>query len=151
MASFHPPMTIDELYDNYQYKVIKKALMREYPWIKDVWVKQDELDKYNLIFLNIEIDPYMLGEERGWTMTPWIKAAYENGKNYNGMYLSLFYDKVDQDESRGLQNDLSVLANSVGTSPAFPKDLLIPQVTGLQRTFSIGDIHVNRNGAPWFS
>ena len=35
--------------------------------------KQDELDKYNLIFLNIEIDPVMLGEERGWNLTPWVR------------------------------------------------------------------------------
>ena len=146
MAQAYPSVTLDELYDNYQYKVIKKALMREYPWIKDVWVKEDELDKYNLIFLNIEIDPLMLGEERGWTVTPWVEKAYESGKNYNGMYISLFYDNVDRDNTRGLQNELGDLANSVGKSPAFPKDLLLPG----NRTFSIGDIHVNRHGSSWF-
>ena len=147
MASSFPHMTLDQLYDNYQYKVIKKALMREYPWIKDVWVNEDDLNKYNLIFLNIEIDPVMLGEERGWTMAPWIKTAYKNGKNYNSMYISLFYDNDNVDNTRVLQNELSVLANSVGKSPAFPKDLLLPG----NRTFTIGDIQVNRNGAPWFS
>ena len=147
MASFHPPMTIDQLYDNYQYKVIKKALMREYPWIKDVWVKQEELDRYNLIFLNIEIDPVMLGEERGWNLTPWVRTAYESGRNYNGMYVSMFFDKVDYENTRELQNELSVLANSVGKSPAFPKDLLLPG----DRNFTIGDIHVNRHGPHWFS
>jgi hypothetical protein len=35
MASSYPQLTLDELYDNYQYKVVKKALMREYPWIKE--------------------------------------------------------------------------------------------------------------------
>lgn len=147
MASFHPPITVDELYDNYQFKVIKKALMREYPWITDIWVKQDELDKYNLIFLNIEIDPVMLGEERGWNLTPWVRKAYEDGRNYNGMYLSMFFDKVDYENTRDLQNELSVLANSVGKSPAFPKDLLLPG----DRTFTIGDLHVNRHGRHWFS
>lgn len=146
MASSHPPLTIDELYDNYQYKVIKKALMREYPWIKDVWVKQEELDKYNLIFLNIEIDPIMLGEERGWNLTPWVEEAFKTGKNYNGMYVSMFFQKVDYENTRDLQNELSVLANSVGKSPAFPKDLLLPG----ERNFTIGDIHVNRNGPHWF-
>ena len=147
MASSFPHMTLDQLYDNYQYKVIKTALMREDPWIKDVWVNEDDLNKYNLIFLNIEIDPVMLGEERGWTMAPWIEKAHKNGKNYNSMYFSLFYDNVDRDNTRDLQNELSVLANSVGKSPAFPKDLLLPG----NRTFTIGDIQVNRNGAPWFS
>lgn len=147
MASSYPHLTLDELYDNYQFKVIKKALMREYPWIKDLWVKEDELNKYGLIFLNIEIDPVMLGEERGWDLTPWVLSAYKNGKNYNGMYISLFFDNVDRENTRDLQNELSVLANSVGKSPAFPKDLLLPG----ERNFTIGDIHVNRNGPPWFS
>lgn len=146
MASSYPHLTLDELYDNYQYKVVKKALMREYPWIKDVWVKEDELNKYGLIFLNIEIDPVMLGEEREWTMTPWVEKAHGSGKNYNGMYLSMFYDGVDRDNARDLQNELGELANSVGKSPAFPKDLLLQG----GRTFTIGDIHVNRHGPSWF-
>jgi len=135
MASSYPQLTLDELYDNYQYKVVKKALMREYPWIKDVWVKEDEINKYSLIFLNIEIDPVMLGEERGWTLTPWVLNAYKNGKNYNGMYISLFFENVDREDTR-----------AVGKSPAFPKDLLLQG----GRTFTIGDIHVNRNGPSWF-
>lgn len=146
MASSYPHMTLDQLYDNYQYKVVKKALMREYPWIKDIWVKEDELNKYGLIFLNLDIDPVKLGEERGWTMTPWVLSAYNKGKNYHGMYLSLFYDKVDYDNTRELQNELGELANSVGKSPAFPKDLLLPG----QRTFTIGDFHVNHGGESWF-
>ena len=142
----YPHMTLDELYDNYHFKVVKRAIMREYPWIKDVWVKEDELNKYGLIFLNLDIDPIMLGEEQGWTMTPWVLKAYENGKNYNGMYLSLFYDKLNYDEVKDLQDDLNSLANSVGISPAFPKDLLLPG----QRTFTIGDFHVNHGGESWF-
>jgi hypothetical protein len=33
------PMTYEELIDNYEYKIAKKMLLREYPWIKDVAYK----------------------------------------------------------------------------------------------------------------
>jgi hypothetical protein len=145
MASF-PHMTLDQLYDNYQYKVVKKALMREYPWIKDVFVDAEELNKYGLIFLNIDIDPIKLGEQQGWTMTPWVLKAYQDGKNYHGMYLSLFYDKINYDDVKELQDELNYLANSVGKSPAFPKDLLLPG----DRTFNIGEVHVNHGSESWF-
>ena len=142
----YPHMTLDELYDNYHFKVVKRAIMREFPWIKDVWVKEDELNKYGVIFLNIEIDPIKLGEEKGWTVTPWVKTAADKGRNYSGMYLSLFFDKVDYDETRELQQDINDLANSVGDSPALPSDLKIKG----DRRFSLGDIHVNHGAPSWF-
>jgi hypothetical protein len=146
MASTYPHLTLDQLYDNYQFKVVKKALMREYPWIKNVTVDEEELNKYGLIFLNLDIDPAMVGEQQGWTMTPWVKNAYRDGMNYHGMYLSLFYDQLNYDDVKEVQDDINLLANSVGQSPAFPKDLLLQG----GRTFGIGEVHVNQGGPAWF-
>ncbi len=57
-------ITYEELMDNYEFKVSKKMLMREYPWIKDVTYKNPEdINKYNLIFIDIVVDPYELAEE----------------------------------------------------------------------------------------
>lgn len=143
-APYH--MTLEELYDNYQFKVVKKALMREYPWIKDVFVKESDLNNYGVIFYNLDIDPIMLGEQMGWEITPWVKTAAERGKEYHAMYLSLFFDKVSFEETKEIHNELNDLANSVGKSPAFPKDLLLKG----DRPFSIGDIHMNYGSEPWF-
>ena len=41
------PMTYQEVIDNYEFKVAKKMLMREYPWIKDVFMNPEEINKYN--------------------------------------------------------------------------------------------------------
>ena len=49
------PMTYDELLNNYEFKIAKKMLMREYPWIKDVKIKEDEINKWNLILSLIHI------------------------------------------------------------------------------------------------
>lgn len=146
MANISYPYTAEELYDNYEFKVVKKALMREYPWIKDVTVNEENLSKYNLIFLDFDIDPIMFGEEMGWTITPWIERAYDEGKEYKGLYLSLFFDKVTYDDTKELTDDITDLMRSVGKSPAFPPDLRIKG----DRRFSIGDFFLNKGKEPWF-
>ena len=47
------PLTYEELLDNYEFKVGRRILIREYPWIKDVILKDPEdVNKYNLIFVD---------------------------------------------------------------------------------------------------
>ena len=146
MAHITYPYTQQELYDNYEFKVVKKALMREYPWIKNVSVDPDNLSKYNLIFLDLDIDPVKLGEEQGWNLTPWVQNAYEDGKEYKGMYLSLFFDKVNYEDTKELNDGLIELIRGVHYSPALPSDLKIKG----DRAFSIGDFYLNKGSEPWF-
>lgn len=138
--------TLDELYNNYEFKVVKKALMREFPWIKNATVNPEDLERYNIIFLNLDFNPIELGEERGWELNPWVQKAYEDGKKYNGMYLSLFYNKITFEDSEELKEQLESLMNSVHNSPALPMDLKIEG----QRTFKVGDFYFNEGGEPWF-
>ena len=62
------PMTPEQLENNYEFKVVRRALMREYPWIKDVTFKPSELEKYNLIFLDLIVDPIKMGEAYGYNI-----------------------------------------------------------------------------------
>ena len=146
MANISYPYTLEELYDNYEFKVVKKALMREYPWINDITVNPENLEKYNLIFLDFDIDPVKLGEEMDWSLSPWVKRAYDDGKEYKGMYLSLFFDGVKYEDTKDLNDDMTELMRSVGQSPAFPPDLRIKG----GRTFSIGDFFMNKGSESWF-
>ena len=57
--------TVEELYDNYEFKVVRRAIMKEFPWIKNVTVTRDNLDKYNTIFLDFEVDLHRLLESYG--------------------------------------------------------------------------------------
>lgn len=138
--------TLDELYNNYEFKVVKKVLMREYPWIKDVSVNPKDLDYYNIIFMNLDFDPIKLGEDKDWELSPWVKKAYDEGKYYHEMYLSLFYNKISFEDSDELKQELESLMNSVHNSPALPKDLKIEG----ERKFTVGDFYFNKGGEPWF-
>ena len=44
--------TPEEIYNVYTFKLIKRILKKKFPWIKDVFVNQEDLDKYTRIFLN---------------------------------------------------------------------------------------------------
>jgi hypothetical protein len=59
----HPSIQVTqkEVEDSYEFKLMKKILKREFPWIVDVLVPDDEeVNKYGLIFLPIVIDPFLL-------------------------------------------------------------------------------------------
>lgn len=146
MANITHHYTPEEINDNYEFKVVKKALMREYPWIKNVTVDENNLSKYSLIFLDFDIDPIKLGEEMDWELTPWVRRAYEEGKEYKGLYLSLFFNGVGYDETKDLTDDMTELMRSVGQSPAFPPDLRIKG----DRKFSLGEFFLNKGSESWF-
>jgi hypothetical protein len=146
MADIRYPYTEEELYNNYEFKVVKRALMKQYPWIKDVTVDPEQLTKYNLIFLNFDIDPAMLAEEMGWELNSWVKEAYEVGEMYHGLYLSLFFRGLGFDDTKFIINDMEKTFRDINRSPALPEDLKIKG----ERRFTVGDFIMNRGGKPWF-
>ena len=123
--AYHP-MTYEELLDNYEYKIAKKMLTREYPWIKDVTIREDEINKWNLIFLDITIDPYELGRQEGWTVARYLERSIRDNGEYWSPYLSTFYSDVSWEDARPLQDSINKSLESIHTSPALPTDLRLP-------------------------
>ena len=74
-------MTREQLENNYEYKVTKKALMREFPFVKDVYVKDDnDVDKWRaLTYLDLIIDPFAFAHQYGLgnlnAIEPYTKSA----------------------------------------------------------------------------
>ena len=128
------PMTYEELIDNYEYKIAKKLLLREYLWIKDVVIREDEINKYNLIFLDITIDPYELGRQEDWTVTRYLERSINEQGEYWSPYLSMFYKDVSWEDAKPLQDGINKSLESIHTSPALPTDLRLPGT----RKFQVG-------------
>ena len=146
MAKIESHMTPEELQNNYEYKVVRRALMREYPWIKDVTFDPEELDQYNLIFLNLIVDPAKMGEPYGWEMNSWVKRAYEEGQRYSGNYPTLLFKDVTYEVGRDEINDpINRMFEEIHSSPALPEDMRLPR----GRTFQVGSFVVNPDGEPW--
>ena len=130
------PMTYEQIIDNYEYKVVKRLLKKEYPWIKDVVVKDDndEINKYNLIFLDVTIDPYELGRQEDWTVTRFLERSIRDNDEYWSPYLSMFYKDVSWEDAKPLQDGINKSLESIHTSPALPTDLRLPGT----RKFQVG-------------
>ena len=128
------PMTYEQLIDNYEYKIAKKMLLREYPWIKDVVIREDEINKYNLIFLDITIDPYELGRQEDWTVSKYLDRSIRDNDEYWSPYLSMFYKDVSWEDAKPLQDGINKSLESIHTSPALPTDLRLPGT----RKFQVG-------------
>ena len=127
-------MTYEQLIDNYEYKIAKKMLLREHSWIKDVNIKVDEINKWNLIFLEITIDPYELGRQEGWTVARYVGINIKDNGEYWSPYLSTFYKDTTWEEARPLQDSVNKSLESIHTSPALPTDLRLPGT----RKFQVG-------------
>ena len=114
-------MTIEQIKESYMFRIIKKALMREYPWIKDVEVDEKDFNDYKtIIFLRAYIDPYELGEEMDWEVARWVTPGYDGGTT-----LSMFFKRNDPDYY-GLTDEVNEFIDEVRISPAIPDELKLP-------------------------
>jgi hypothetical protein len=136
-------VTQNEVENNYEFKLMKKVLRQEHPWVIDVLVPDDEeINKYNLIFLQLIIDPFMLQQEVGLPLERWIKR-YLVDERYKQMsrpyaYISAYISTMfngDREITREIQDEVEKVMRSVGKSAAIPEDLKLRK----GRAFSPGE------------
>jgi hypothetical protein len=119
-------MTTQEIENNYTYKVIRKVLMREYPWIKDVRLDTSRMGNFKyVIFLDLFIDPYELGKEHDWTVARWIETSIRNNEPYDSTMLSLFF-VGSTDDMREQKEHVNKTISDVQESPAIPPEMRLP-------------------------
>jgi len=126
MASDHP-LTYEELIDNYEFKVARRILIREYPWIKDVFIRNpDDVNKYNLIFIDIMFNPFELGEEKGWRIPGYIIRTVGYSNDFWSPYLSTYYTGEGRDDVRDLVTSIEKMLEDLHKSAAIPQEMRLP-------------------------
>jgi hypothetical protein len=136
-------MTEQELYDNYTFKVVKRALMREFPFIKNVYVKDPAtIDEYkSFIFLDADINPYEMSHMYGLKVDRITDKYLRRGEPYWGPYLSLFVSG-GVEETWPIKKAISDLMYSIQKSTA------IPQEFKLDRELDIRAYHASPDTLP---
>ena len=133
-------MTQEEVENNYTYKIVRKVLMREYPWIKDVRFDVPGLEKFDsVIFLELYINPYELANQYGWKVGRWIDSSVRLKEPYSSMSFSIFF-VGSTEEMRELKVEIEDTIRAVQESSAIPPELRLPD-----RRFTIGDIITTDN------
>ena len=124
MAARHP-ISLEELNNNYEYKVMRKAVMREFPWVKDVTIfNPDNMNNYNILFVDLVINPIILQQEMEWPIMWYVPYTVERDGEMTGPFLGSFF-KTSYREAQDLVNDIETLMKSVHNSPALPSELKI--------------------------
>jgi hypothetical protein len=130
--------TPEDIYNVYAFKLIKRALKKRFPWIKDVFVRQEDLDLYTTIFLNFEFDPTEFSESYGFETKPWIQELIDEGKYLDYSFPNLIND-MDYEQYKTVREDVRRIIKDVSENPALPDEFKIKG-----RGIDLGTWHINR-------
>jgi hypothetical protein len=120
-----------ELLDNYEFKAIKKLLKISHPWIIDFIVNKDEINKYNIIFVGLVVNPKLLKEKFDWDYGWYIKSLANRGpqaiedylRGREFLSLSSFMEDDGYIDASDVKIELSKIFNSIKKNPAIPNNL----------------------------
>jgi hypothetical protein len=125
-------MTHEEILNNYEFKIAKRMLKQDYPWVKDVFIKRpEENNKYNIIFIDIMMDPYLLGREKDWNVSPYVNHMIKKGGEYWSPYISSFFTNASYEDAKPIMQELDKKLEALHKSPALPTDLRLPEARKL--------------------
>ena len=134
------PLTLDELKNNYEVKLAMRVAKKEFPFIKEfILPDQERLNEYNLIFLDLIINTKLMMKILGWELSESSEKWFDYHKdNPSVLYQSLFIGvpfKQSFQETSAIEEKINSVLRSIRTSPAFPRDMTLPH----SRTLSTGN------------
>ena len=122
-------MTTEDIQDNYEFKVARRILKKEFPYIKDMRLTHD-WDKYkSLFFVAIDINLYELMQSLGMPIdkasTKYISWSSDTGYPY----LTLFFNPIMSKEYGipDLDRQIQKTIDKVQQSPSMPQDMKLPR------------------------
>ena len=127
-------ITVDQLYNNYEYKITKKVILNEFPWIKDMTFDGGNVNEYNLIFVTLHMNPFELSDLTGWGVYKWALKDIEEGHTFATSYLSSMMN-ITYEQAKPTTEKIDETFKSVHKSQAIPPELRLPY----DRRLSIGD------------
>jgi len=133
MAHFRE-LTKQELDNNYEYKAVKKVLLREFPFIKSIDVNEDKLNEYSIISLDLTIDPQMITDEYGWELTSWAKASLNRNEPYEALLLSIMFDATREMVKRSIETPMENTIKQIHETTVIPQELKLRN-----RSFMVGE------------
>lgn len=137
-------MTKEELENNYTYKVVSRVLKKQFPFITDISVSDEDLSKYKRsIFLNISVNPFVLGQMFGVRVANYVIRELERGETYQSIYLSIMFGGSARDEMYELQELIRKVIKNTTESSSIPHEMRV-----YDKQFSIGDFIVPPSTLP---
>ena len=115
-------MTYEELLNNDEYKITKKGLLKEFPFIVDVLDDEDDFPKYNsVVFVTLVIDPYVLANMFGVKVWDGITRALKRGEDFDSPTLSIFLEN-SIDLGIKVRTSIENFTDAIHSSRAIPDE-----------------------------
>jgi len=120
-------MTVEEITNSPMFRIVKKGMMRKYPWVKDIEVDTSEpLEKYKTTyFVNVTIDPHIMNEMKNLGgVSSWMDRLGDNRFSFLAMFFK------DTEEPRKIQLEMEddiehIQSNDVTRQFKLPRRLAI--------------------------
>lgn len=125
-------MTVEEVKKNPLFRFTTREIRNEFPFIKDFEVDQEDLDKYETIFLTLVIDAKEVIDTYGWQIYGWVISSPEELRPFGGIF------DVDFDEYKDkIRNKIEDICWNMYFSDIVPEELKMGK-----RTISISGYKV---------
>ena len=119
-------MTKEEIENTYEFKIIRKAVMREFPFIKDIIIREEDEKTFGgykyVYFITAIIDPFVMTNLYGgqvWSLV--IDMMKKNGY-YDSSFLALFVRSEDGKTINKVQDDIRDLIRSIHQTKTLPDE-----------------------------
>lgn len=130
MVKEEDKLTVEELYNNLEFKLAKKLVKLEYPWVKDLIVYNPEnLNKYGLIFVEPVIDAEELAREYDFDLPAFVHYYIRTDRQFFSPYLSTMFTNHNNstDISIDISNKIEKLFKTIHNNPAIPDTMRLPR------------------------
>ena len=126
-------VTEEEVRKSLPFRIAKKELQKQYPWVMDIRFDTEDINKYSIIFLDIVMNGDQFQEEEDLKISPLVKLILNRNKEFMNPFLKIMVDGDDKDVASGIQHNMDDTVRAISKSEAIPKELALPR----NRIFSI--------------
>lgn len=140
-------MTREDIEDNYEFKVAKRILKKEFPFIKDMTLTHDWDNYQTQYFVHLDIN---LTEVFNVLNIPIdstvIKYAnkFPNGYPYLNIYFPIKYHDMADDLAKRVTNTI----RRVQSSPSMPPDMKLDRDMTISTWTPIGQVDIPKQSYP---
>ena len=118
--------------------------MRQFPFITDISVDDEDLSKYKRsIFLNISVNPFVLGQMFGVRVASYVTRTLEHGETYQSIYLSIMFGGPASNEMHELQELMRKVVKNTTQSSSIPHEMRV-----YDKEFNLGDFTAHPDTLP---
>lgn len=124
-----------EIEESYVFRLIKRAIKKEFPFVKDVRVDDVSLPHYNTIFVDMVLDFETLKRELNMEPQPWIRREK---LPYSAIGLNLIL-KGDEDILNDIRKKFESIIDKVSKASAIPEEYILYNKRSHRVNFGLGD------------